>query len=114
MPAAAVATSRPEDRSFSADTTAATRAIQARFIMPSSTRTSISDQQQPRQNAPCRMPAWTVPSRPRLSRPVLAARKARGDRHWRRQACLTGVSCQSPATASRTAPARTAAGPGEG
>ena len=95
MPSAISATPKtrtsrsPWGASFSTKITAATTAIQNRLITPSANRASISPRQHPMQNAPCSSPIRKAPARPwRQS----WSRKWSGDRQWRRQTSLSGVS----------------------
>ena len=64
-------------------------AFPKRFIPPPKNRSPIRNQQQPTQKAPCTRP---MRSAPRASRRQWVLRNASGDRQWRRQACLIGVS----------------------
>ena len=66
-------------------TTTVRTAIHTRFIRPSTKPSSISAQQQPRQNTPCEKPMPSAPTGPFLQR---ERKKLIGLRQWRRQAAL--------------------------
>lgn len=77
---------------FSRKMTPEMRPIQARFIIPSRSSTSISGQLDPRQYIPWMSPARIALRPPGACERCCGAGSACGDQQWRRQACLSGVS----------------------
>lgn len=98
---AARATIMPAGPVFSRRTNSVSAATQKRFITPTTNKTHISAQQQPRQWAPWRIPMCSAPSAP--SRQCVT-RNPSGLWQCIRQACFKGVNWYRPAAHKMTPP----------
>jgi hypothetical protein len=87
---------------FSIAVNAPSASIAVTLPRPTPNMTSISDQQQPTQNAPWAIPSSSASRRSEVPRQRFSTNPS-GLRHWSRHRSRSGLNCHSPA-AARVAP----------